>query len=44
MGEKPEKTTTYILDVLGNLGQQRVALMDTMRVAKDAGGSSLKAM
>jgi hypothetical protein len=44
MGEKPEKTVTYILDVLGKLGQQRVALMDAMRAAKDAGGSSLKAM
>ncbi len=44
MGERPEKTVTYILDVLGKLGQQRVALMDAMRAATDAGGSSLKAM
>jgi hypothetical protein len=44
MGEKPEKTVTYILEVLGKLGQQRVALMDAMRAAKDAGGSSLKSM
>ena len=44
MGEKSEKTVTYILDVLGKLGQQRVALMDTMRAAKDTGGSSLKGM
>jgi hypothetical protein len=44
MGEKPEKTVTYIFDVLGKLGQQRVALMDAMRAAKDAGGSSLKTM
>jgi hypothetical protein len=43
-GEKPEKTVTYILDVLGKLGQQRVVLIDAMRAAKDAGGSSLKAM
>ncbi len=28
MGENPEKTVTYILDVLGKLGQQRVVLMD----------------
>ena len=38
MGEKPEKTVTCILDVLGKLGQQRVALRDAMRAAKDAGG------
>ena len=43
-GRKARKDVTYILDVLGKFGQQRVALMDTMRVAKDAGGSSLKAM
>ena len=42
MGEKPEKTVTCILDVLGKLGQQRVALRDAMRAAKDAGGCSLK--
>jgi hypothetical protein len=44
MGEKPEKTVTYILDVLGKFGQQQVALMDAMRATKDAGGSSLKTM
>ncbi len=33
---------TYILDVLGKLEQQRVALMDAMRAAKDSGGSSVK--
>jgi hypothetical protein len=37
-----EKTVTYILDVLGKLGQHRVALMDAMRVTKDTGDSSLK--
>ena len=44
MGEKPEKIVAYILEVLGKLGQQRVALMDAMRAAKDAGGSALKAL
>ncbi len=41
MGKKPEKIVVYILEVLGKLGQQRVALMDAMRAAKDAGGSAL---
>jgi hypothetical protein len=39
MGEKPEKTVTYILDVLGRLGQQWVVLKNTMRVVKDTTGN-----
>ena len=44
MGAKPEKVMAYILDILGGLGQQRVALMDSVRAGKDAGGSVLKVM
>jgi hypothetical protein len=42
MGEKPENTVGYILDVLCKMQQQRVDLMDNMRTVKDAGGCSLK--
>jgi regulator of replication initiation timing len=44
MGAKPEKVLAYVLDLLGGLGQQRVALMDSVRAGKDAGGSVLKVM
>ena len=41
-GEKSEHTMEYILDVLGLMHPQRVALMDTIWSGKDAGGSSAK--
>ena len=46
MGEKPEKTVDFILDILGRLQlpPQRVTLMDAMRASKDAGGDLLVAL
>jgi hypothetical protein len=43
MGEKPEKTVGFILEILVRvqLPPQRVALMDAMRACKDAGGDLL---
>ena len=35
-GENPEYTMEYILDVLGQIQSQCVALMDDIRTGKDA--------
>ena len=41
-GENPEYTMEYILDVLGQIQSQCVALMDDIRTGKDTGNNSLK--
>jgi hypothetical protein len=43
VGENPEHTMEYILDVLGQMQPQWVALMDVIRVGNDSGSDSLKA-